>query len=134
MTYDYDQTLAMLQEIVDRIGLDTLYEDIRAIDLSGVREGACFNVHKRNDGTVVPGCIVGRLVVDHLHIDPNDIWEGYASSSSYTLMHWVEGEYGHSFSKDALELLELVQNHQDNGRTWGEALYIAHGKLRPNSL
>jgi hypothetical protein len=110
----FDRALALLREVIAEKGEDYVYpqfEPEAAGDLGAVME--CFYV--RDDA---PSCIVGRV----LHragvtLDELRAVEGWTP---------VDLEHAPQFTRwaddMALELLHEVQNEQDAGRSWGEAL------------
>jgi len=124
--YNYAETLAMLNEVADEMGCDTLYRDLRAADMPDVSE-SCYNAHKRSDGTFVPGCIVGQVVVKKLGVPALKLWDGKWGMLSVSRMgardlaEWLSSE-DVRFTFKALELLRIVQVEQDSDTPWGEAI------------
>jgi hypothetical protein len=110
----YDRALALLREVIAEKGEDYVYPKLEpeaAGDRGAVME--CFYV--RDDA---PSCIVGHVLhragvsLDDLRAvegwTPGDVEQ----APPFTL--WAD--------EMALELLYEVQNEQDAGRSWGEAL------------
>lgn len=129
--YNHAETLAMLNEVADEVGRNTVYRDIRKADMPEVEAGSCYNVHRRSDGTIVPGCIVGQVVVKKLGVPALELWEGSngfigtARMSAGDLGEWLRSNKGIEFTERAAELLRAVQRKQDGGSEWGDAIAFA---------
>lgn len=133
--YNYAETLAMLDEVADEMGRDTVYRNLRENDMPG-EFGFCYNVHKRADGTVVPGCIVGQVVVKKLGVPALELWEGtdgFAGTARMAvgeLADWLRSNKKINLTDRAAELLRVVQRKQDNGWSWDGA--IAYAAMDPD--
>lgn len=115
----YTEALSMLQESIDALGDDFVYEKQDGEDL-------CLYVHN-NSGSLEPGCIAGDMLVRQ-HIltisELYDIQENRVDgrSSFDTIKKYIEQETGKFFTIMASDLIYWTQHAQDTGLTWGEAL------------
>lgn len=107
----YDRALELLREVVAEVGEDHVYDPPEG-------EDGCLYVH--GDG---PGCIVA-----HVMVRAGVSLEELRSVELSTPLADGTGPYGPGAlwarwgDRDALRLLFLVQEEQDSGRTWGEAV------------
>jgi hypothetical protein len=117
---DWSETSDMLKEVI--AGREK-YVYARPVSDSG----QCYNVELR-DGKYVGSCIVGTLVVDKLGIDAESIYyeiyceHGLRKSGSDAMCNWLEDVHDISFTPSARTLLAEVQESQDSGIAWGEAV------------
>lgn len=85
----------------------------------------CANVHETESG-LVPGCIVGKALID-LGVPPgwfveNDLVE----SGSYVVMKTLGVITGRDHLNDhRFRFIDSVQGHQDDAETWGDAVAYA---------
>lgn len=123
----YEETKSGVADIIREMGGDTRYFELKALD--GVDEtGSCFNVHEREDGTVVPGCIVGQYVVKKLGVDPIDIRDGEGiwgnnlkSADASDMVNWLDARRDIRLDDESREFLSEIQIKQDSGLTWQES-------------
>lgn len=123
----YEETKSDVADIIREMGGETSYVKLKIRD--GVDEpGSCFNVHEREDGTVVPGCIVGQYVVKKLGVDPIDIRDGdgvsgnaLKSTDSEDLANWLVADRAIHLDDESREFLFKIQASQDSGKTWQES-------------
>jgi hypothetical protein len=111
MTYDYDQTIELLQRAVAEKGDGHIYERHGDSVLPACR-------YANHDGT--PDCIVGHALsyVDLLSLELDD----QGPVTDLKIVH-------ENFTPVAIHALEVAQDGQDCGDTWGEALIAAKGVL-----
>ncbi len=120
----YEETKSDVADIIREMGGSTFYFELKERD--GVDDpGSCFNVHEREDGTVVPGCIVGQYVVKKLGIDPIDIRDGKGvwgnelkGADASDMIRWMAANRNIHLDDESLEFLSELQFKQDSGLTW----------------
>lgn len=133
--FNYNDTLALLNQVADLVGRETTYKD-RYLELTGeVFNGTCANFALDKDGSVVPACIVGVAIGSILPVEswarvydtPNRDHEfgenQYTNAES--LAFYLEKLGLARFTAKARMLLRLAQRHQDMGETWGESIALA---------
>lgn len=116
----YKDAVRMLKESIEAMGPDYVY-------VKPDTSIACLYVHSsdESDDGVVPGCIVGDLLVRQHILTLRDLSDLQANvgTGSFTEIHQdVVDIYGDGFSDKARKLLDLVQDGQDRGVPWGAAL------------
>ena len=119
-----DQAVALLRKVVYGRE-DYLYERFPpSASLGSDDAGYCLNFDQHGN----PSCVVGHVLVEMglsfeeaevLHIATNKAIPNVASILN------EYGQFGWSFSREAVNVLTEAQVAQDDGRTWGEALAMA---------
>jgi len=110
MHITFDKARELLRAAVELKGADYVYQKRE--------DGTCLYVHQEGDGSLTPGCIVGTalhlggLSLEAMHA------ENYGQIGFLLESDWC----GLTADPDAKMLLRVVQAHQDNGFTWGEAV------------
>jgi hypothetical protein len=91
--------------------------------LSGAR---CKYTHTLGDGSKVPGCIVG-VAIHNLTgklVDQGN-YAGGVLDFGFMQDEYKLDDEGYRFWSPVAKFLANVQNHQDNGLPWGEAVSLA---------
>lgn len=92
------------------------------------RDSTCLYVHEVADGTLVPGCIVGDMVVRQgvLTIDTLNVLADEAGVNVEvgieSFARYIEEASGRVFTDKARAFLEALQSEQDSGTEWGRAI------------
>jgi hypothetical protein len=102
------QAVALLEYTVQRVGADTVYAD-RETTVYGCR-------YTTEDGT--PLCIIGEIFISELGLD----WEPLVDVNKDDVRTATDAVYPGMFSKKAVEILQMAQDQQDSGSSWGHAL------------
>lgn len=120
--FNVQQVLALLVEVVRDAGRDHAAKD---------EKGAigCIYIQRpiNRHGRLVSVCIIGRLF-DHLGIlrallRPEEHGPDQYGACGLSEGLWVNAEtFGVTFSDEAKHLMHEVQQQQDNGLAWGDAL------------
>lgn len=126
-----DEVQGILREIVDKVGEDHVYEqptyqgyDEYTDDPVEVKAEECY--YSNPDGT--PGCLVGQLLAREFPEYYKEIhyieWDKTKKNGTPPKAEPVYclPEISIKFTDDALVHLERVQNMQDLGASWGEAI------------
>ncbi|MGW4446469.1 hypothetical protein [Streptomyces sp. NPDC004682] len=108
---------------------EKVYETPEAMKTDG---GACYYVHKAEDGSEGPGCIVGtvlyRLGVPLAEMAKREGTNALGVIADLELSGEVEAK---GLSSSTRTLLRWVQIQQDGGRSWGSAYKNATGEDVP---
>lgn len=115
----YAEAVSMLQESIDAIGHDFVYEKQDGEDL-------CLYVHDES-GSLEPGCIVGDMLIRQHILTISELYDMQETKedgkgSFDNVQRYIERETGKSFTNRASDLIYWTQHAQDAGLTWGEAL------------
>lgn len=110
-----DKVKSLLREIVDEFGRDYVYKWPHAAD-------ACLYVHKVEDGfdETKPGCIVAQVL--HRAGVSLEYMEGYEGRGANILLFALENDAALSVSSQSAWALRNIQQDQDLGVSWGEAV------------
>lgn len=112
-------TKELLKEAVVERGADY-------VDPDASRPNLCRNVHVADDGTPIPGCIVG-WVLHKSGVSLELLSENNMAAASSVISELREGNVL-TFEVEAQYLLDRVQDHQDKGVPWGTAVQRACGE------
>lgn len=114
---DLPLTKRLLDEAVAEKGADYVYTNAKGEQPSAFKGVDCSNLHPLEDGTWVPGCIVGTVFANVIGVE-NVPAEGSASSTNE--------EVGEPFDHNSERLLLRTQMRQDQGVPWGQAVQMAN--------
>ncbi|WP_018565013.1 hypothetical protein [Streptomyces sp. PsTaAH-124] len=113
-----EQILGTLAEVV-RENPDKVYKIPESMRFTS-DDRSCFYVHKNEDGTKSPGCIVGQ-VLHRLGVPLKDFKRAEGLGSNFAMsMLGITG-----VGQETAGLLRKVQYYQDCGRSWSDALQRA---------
>ena len=118
----FDDVVRWAKESADLKGHDYVYLNPDPCD------STCLYVHEVADGTLVPGCIVGDMVVRQgvLTIDTLNVLADEAGRSVEagisSFARYIEEASGRVFTDRARAFLEALQSDQDAGSEWGRAI------------
>ena len=88
----------------------------------GAKGASCFYVHKDVDGEIVcPGCVIG-VVLHRLGMPLEELVKHEGKTASQLINVAVPG-----ISSRTRKTLDVMQEHQDDGETWGESYVKATG-------
>lgn len=88
---------------------------------------SCYYVHRSEDGTQVPGCLIGH-VLNRLGV-PLHVLRGYEGSDARRVVDRTVSFTGDpDEGLDVRMALQIAQSAQDGGDSWGESLAQALGE------
>jgi hypothetical protein len=120
LMYTLEQTKALLDAQVAKKGADFIYQAPDESTRPNVAGGVCL--YYNDDNT--PGCIVGHVLAD-IGYGPNAVNEGAGASSLPVIKLAFDG--------DSQTLLDCVQESQDAGSSWGEAVEGVYAAMKVDS-
>ena len=115
--YHYEDVLLSLKEIVHAKGERYVYE--KAVD------GRCVYY---DPDTEQPSCLVGHFVYKEGLLSFDDI-APYEDDNAESMTQQLEHDQIAYFDSRSVQLLNIAQELQDQGRPWGEALDYAITKI-----
>lgn len=120
----YDEALSQLRVVVAMVPDDHVYELDREFNPENRPAPRCLYVHNQRYPTNLTfGCIIGAW----LHRFGGMSWAHIATLDGIGTIASVAEHLPFKFSPKALYLMHEVQQGQDNGRTWRNALYFGRG-------
>lgn len=112
---NYARAMELVDQAIEQRGADYVYtneDGDKAVPHGFVN---CYNWHEDEDGSVIPGCIVGTVLhmagVPLDEMGKEDGWEDVENNLSHTETLRA--------TRKASKLLEYIQYEQDKGNTWG---------------
>lgn len=122
--YDWDLINGIFEEILKDMGSDHVYRRSPVNSEGYAYGGSCYYV-RREEGECCPDCIIGHLLYRLGELNLEAMYGSSRNSDGIqTLLSlgFFEGE----FTYRAKWFMTVVQNRQDNGATWGNA--VAFGR------
>ena len=107
---DYARALELVNDEIAKEGPDYVYPKV---------DGFCVNTVVQEDGTIVGSCLVGRALIG-AGVEASDL-DRFASDSSVESTIEAMADY-FQLTTQAAYFLSCVQQSQDTGSPWGEAV------------
>lgn len=114
-----------LQRVVDEFGRDTIYTNPMGQRASEMTFIDCFYVHTDDNGDKTAGCLVGK-VLENQGVTLEWLRDNEGARPDILANH-LRDEGLYDITDAAAKTLRRAQLAQDEGATWGEALYAAKG-------
>lgn len=116
---DEHQAIAALRDVVAAFGPTHIYTRPDAGDF-------CQYVHGREDGRLIPGCLIGQVLFTlGIPLSTLERLEGL-SAGQLSMPGFIEGRgVNPLLTGRAGSVLNVAQRRQDNGNRWGLALEAA---------
>src|SRR5215469_16246470 len=119
-TYSLAEVQQGIRAIVAEVGSDFTYVPIK---VDGRHTESCYYIHPEDK----PGCLIGRYLAS-IGASPSVLHECNGQGSVPYIWATLKS-YGFFFTDDAEAWMRTVQQVQDRGRPWGEALTEADAAL-----